>query len=437
MFGPFASVEKKARTNAANWLELAQRVWHFRRDVLDRPLLQELETRMAALQDLLRERAEADRLKSGVGALEETLRRAGGTHYPKSELVEWVEFLLVAAIVIIGVRTYFVQPFQIPTNSMWPSYYGMTPKIYATRAEEPGLAQTALRFVTAGARPQRVDAPDSGEVLIPLGETSNHGAVKFEPVMGRTWLVIPTQQREYRLLVGRQAVSVRVPFDFDFDWAVRAAFFPQSPGKTNYEALDNARKRFGATVELEVDDGHGRRGRVTYLRTGKFVKAGERVLSFDLLVGDMLMVDRFSYHFVRPAVGDGFVFRTVNIHDARFMVDDQGNQMDSYYIKRLVGVPGDRLEVREPVLWRNGAPITGAAAFDKNARREGLYQGYSNGQPRYLFPGETLTVPPGRYFAMGDNSYNSADSRYWGFVPEKDVIGRPLFIYYPFARWFP
>lgn len=79
-----------------------------------------------------------------------------------------------------------------------------------------------------------------------------------------------------------------------------------------------------------------------------------------------------------------------------------------------------------------------------NNRREGLYPGYRNRQPRdfqqlYLRePGDTVTVPPRSFFALGDNSANSEDGRYWGFVPEKDVVGRPLFIYYPFTRrWGP
>jgi signal peptidase I len=439
MFGLFDSADKKTRASAANWLELAQKVWHFRRDALAPALLRELEAKTDTLRALVRERAEAAKLRPAIEELEDVLRRAGGTHYPRSEIVEWVEFLLVAAIVIIGVRTYFVQPFQIPTNSMWPSYYGMTPKVYPSPAAEPGPIQTALRFVTAGARPQRIDAPDTGEVLIPWGPSSQ-GVVKFRPVTGRSWFVFPSEQREYRILVGRKFVAVRVPIDFDFDWVVRDAFFPKTAGLRSQDALANEQQSPGATVDLVVDDGSGRSEPVRFLKTGRIVQTGERLLSFDILVGDMLMVDRFSYHFVRPSVGDGFVFRTGNIHSEN-MLDKYGEQIDSYYIKRLVGTPGDTLEVRAPVLYRNGQPITGAAAFDKNAGREGHYRGYFNGQPEsrahYLFPGDSLTVPEHSYFAMGDNSANSADSRYWGFVPEKDVIGRPLFIYYPFARWFP
>lgn len=431
MFGLFDSAEKKARTNAANWLELAGRVYDYRRDVLAPALLAELTARTQELRALLLEKADAGRLKLGIEALEHVLRRAGGTHYPKSSWTENIEFFLVAAIVILGVRTYFVQPFKIPTNSMWPSYYGMTPEVFPTKADEPSPQNEVLRFLTLGARTRRVDAPVSGEVLLPVENSRDgRGMVKSTVVPGRSWLVFPTQLREYRVLVGGQFVSVTVPFDFDFDWVARDTFFPTS----TQGATETLRSEYlkGNFKELVVDDGHGGRERLQFITTGKTVQVGDRLLSFDILTGDQLFVDRISYHFVRPKVGDGFVFRTGNIAGI--------TGPETYYIKRLVGTPGDTLEVHEPILYRNGTPITGAPAFDKNANREGLYRGYFNGHAenhaKYLLPGDGLTVPPQSYFAMGDNSGNSSDGRYWGFVPAKDVIGRPLFIYYPLThRW--
>jgi signal peptidase I len=155
-------------------------------------------------------------------------------------------------------------------------------------------------------------------------------------------------------------------------------------------------------------------------------------LSFDILTGDQLFVDRLSYHFIKPKVGDGFVFRTRNIAG----LAHNGVPDDKYYIKRLVGVPGDTLEVRSPVLLHNGEPITGSRAFELNANQEMRYRGYE--ARGLLEPGQTLTVPEKSFFAMGDNSYNSLDGRIWGFVPADDVVGRPLFIYYPFTRrWGP
>jgi signal peptidase I len=148
------------------------------------------------------------------------------------------------------------------------------------------------------------------------------------------------------------------------------------------------------------------------------VQRGDPVLRFDILTGDQLFVDRLSYHFMRPKVGQGFVFRTDHI--PRIGKAD-------YYIKRLVGLPGDTIAIRPPQIIRNGQPISGADAFELNSHQVAPYTGY--------------TDPPlgsEEFFAMGDNSSNSADGRYWGFVPGDDVIGRPIFIYYPFTkRWGP
>lgn len=90
------------------------------------------------------------------------------------------------------------------------------------------------------------------------------------------------------------------------------------------------------------------------------------------------------------------------------------------------------LEIRKPVLYRNGEPIEGSPAFEKNAKREDRYPGYRNLEKFEL--GDEYQVPADSYLAFGDNSASSLDGRYWGSVPAKDVVGRPLFIYYPFTK---
>jgi signal peptidase I len=426
MFGFFASQEKKMRENAGNWLELGAKVYHYRRDVLTPSQVGELQSRIAELNALVKERAGPEKLKLGIERLEEVLRRTGGAIYPKTALIENVEFFLVAAIVILGIRTYFVQPFKIPTNSMWPTYNGMTPQVYKTAADEPGPLSVATRLFAFGAWPHRVDAPVSGEILVPVGGEAR-GIVSGRIVRGKSWLVLPADVREYTLVVGDREVKVRVPLDFDFDWAVYDAFFArETPYSTHALVAEVQRKIQAREFEERVVNGQ----LVRCIRTGKRVQAGERAISFDELTGDQLFVDRMSYHFMRPSVGSGFVFRTGNIPDIARQFGDQ------YYIKRLVGVPGDKLEIKGPVLQRNGAPIAGSSAFEANAKRLGNYSGYS--AIGGLAPGKTVDVPNHNYFALGDNSGNSQDGRYWGFVPAKDVVGRPIFVYYPFtSRWGP
>ncbi|MBL9202800.1 MAG: signal peptidase I [Opitutaceae bacterium] len=433
MFGLFASPEKKMRANARNWLEVAERVWHFRRDLIAVPELEQLQARRGELKALVKERAPAEKLQLGIERLEAVLQKNGGAVYPKSALVDNVEFFLVAALVILGIRTYFVQPFKIPTNSMWPTYNGMTSEVFKAPADEPNVAAMAVRTVAFGAWPHRLDAPDDGEVLIPLQGPASRNMVWAAKVPGRTWLVIPAEMREYVLFVGERPVTVKLPWDFDFDWTIYEAFLARGQPFTpvNLAVEVERRRRAGETEQRSLG------GRfVECIRTGKRVRKGERVLAFDELTGDQLLVDRASYHFVPPAVGSGFVFRTGNIPD---IVRSYGDQ---YYIKRLVGTPGDRLELRAPGLFRNGAPISGSQAFDGNAGRTKNYLGYE-APPRHrpdgrLKPGEVLAVPENSYFAMGDNSPNSEDSRYWGFVPGADVVGRPVLVYFPFTRhWGP
>jgi signal peptidase I len=423
-----ADADTKMRDNAANWLELAEKVWNFRRDQLEPKEATELLQRTEDVRQKVKERVPAEKLKLALEALEDVLRRTGGAIYPKGALVENVEFFLVAAIVILGIRTYFVQPFKIPTNSMWPTYNGMTPEVFAKPADEPSAAAVAVRGVAFGAWPHRLDAAGDGEILIPIRGAESRGVVHCRIVPGRSWLVFPTKLREYTILVGDTPTRVKLPLDFDFDWVIGQAFF--TPAGANYNQQEffrelNRRLESGKWVKRLVDGEY-----LQCIQTGRFAKAGERVLSFDELTGDQLFVDRFSYHFVKPSVGSGFVFRTGHIKQ---LVDDYGDQ---YFVKRLVGVPGDTLEVRGTGLVRNNAPIEGAATFDANAKKLGKYPGYV--AMGLLAPGAKVTVPDQNYFAMGDNSPNSQDGRYWGFVPAKDVVGRPLFVYFPFTRhWGP
>jgi signal peptidase I len=425
--------QQKMRENAANWLELAEKIWHYRRDRLTAAEIAELKARTDDLRERLKRGDDAAKLKLSIEELEGVLRKTGGAIYPKTALVENVEFFLVAAIVILGIRTYFVQPFKIPTNSMWPTYYGMTGENFPPGTAIPGPLARAFRFVAFGAQRKEAVAPRSGEVSALFFANGTMAAAQRS---GKSWLVFPATVSEYTFYVDGEPTTLRVPVDFhEIDRIMIETYFgTQAAFDAEWGRL--ARAKTLEPVMMKYNEA-GRLERAVLMPLGKTVKAGEPVLRFDLLTGDQLFVDRMSYHFAPPKVGQGFVFRTGNIPGIAAVYGDQ------YYIKRLVGVPGDTLQLHEPALWRNGKPIEGADAFRKNAARESKYRGYFNGVPmngaHYLLsPEEKLSVPPNAYFAMGDNSGNSADSRYWGFVPAKDVAGRPLFIYYPFTRrWGP
>jgi signal peptidase I len=171
------------------------------------------------------------------------------------------------------------------------------------------------------------------------------------------------------------------------------------------------------------------------IRSGRVYSAGESIVRGYVQAGDQVFVDRMTYQFRDPHGADVFVFKTTGIRGIEMNLDPaMGSQ---FYIKRLAGMPGQTLRIDAPKLFLNGNEATNAP-FRRVMSCENGYRGYSNpSSAQYLTtPEETFTVPPHSYFALGDNSYNSSDSRYWGIVPERNVIGRGFFVYWPFSeRW--
>lgn len=156
---------------------------------------------------------------------------------------------------------------------------------------------------------------------------------------------------------------------------------------------------------------------------------GEPIVQGYVDTGDQVFVDKMSYNFVHPKRGDVFVFRTTNI---RGIAADH----TQYYIKRLAGLPGDKLQIKPPYLYVNDK-LAPEKVFARVMSLENGYKGYSNmGAMHLKSPDETFIVPPNCYFALGDNSNNSSDSRNWGIVPEQNVTGRGFIVYWPFTkRW--
>ena len=171
-----------------------------------------------------------------------------------------------------------------------------------------------------------------------------------------------------------------------------------------------------------------------------------------LLIGDHLVVDRITLapptkwfplvHYREPRRGDIVVF-------IKPVPDDvDGTPTYQFLVKRLVGVPGDRIRLHNGVVYINGqphdydqsekpTPETHQAFLDEFPTlppppSAQVPESWSEVEfPRQVENGE-LVVPPGKFFMMGDHRHNSLDSRYWGFVPRENIVGRPLFNYWSF-----
>ena len=164
-----------------------------------------------------------------------------------------------------------------------------------------------------------------------------------------------------------------------------------------------------------------------------------------LLVGDHLLVDKLAYApfgsfskyllpYEQPKHGDVIVFR--------YPAD-----ITQTFVKRVIGVPGDRLKMVNRTVYRNGVPLYEPYVYHKfpydpirdnfpsdpapmgdGAQAQLLQQDMLQ---HHVDNGE-IVIPPDHYFAMGDNRDNSADSRFWGFVPRDYIIGKPLLIYWSY-----
>ncbi len=439
---------RQQRKIAKALFKMARAIRLYRGDVLTPEELRALqadEERLA--QELRRQpRPDVQAVESAVMDLHRTMVRVGGKVYPVSAPADFVDMVVMAAIVAGGIRSFFFQPFKIPTNSMWPTYNGMTAEVRAPGQPVPDPVTRTFN-VLQWTSTHVMTAPADGEVLIPLqkfgyGRATEYsmaqkGSVRNSGLLGTG--LFGGRDDTYVLLVGDTPQSITVPGDFGFEGVLLRTFFPKEAALTprrqdadRWQAVFDRARRENLIV-------NGPRGEA--LRTGVFVKKGQPMLNFDIKTGDFLFVDRVSYHFRNPDRGDTFVFQTGNIPG---LADGAGRPSQSYYVKRVGGTPGDRIRVDENGrLHVNGVVATTPEPVALN-NRPAVDKGYygflpSAGGYSYAIPlDREHTVSAGMYYALGDNSANSFDSRGWGEVPARDVVGPPLFILHPLShRWGP
>ena len=164
-----------------------------------------------------------------------------------------------------------------------------------------------------------------------------------------------------------------------------------------------------------------------------------------LLIGDHVIVNREQFAPPTRWTGPLMPYRDIRRGDIVVFLSPEEHGL--FVVKRIMGIPGDHIHLRDGVVYRNGEkldePYVDHKLMDYNPYRDNFpavppaeIYGFKDEQWEQELPshieGGDLVVPANSYFAMGDNRGVSYDSRFWGFIPRKNVIGRPLFIYWSF-----
>lgn len=337
---------------------------------------------------------DSEKTAIAVRTADESIEQLVPKRYRKRGVVaEYLEILVVALGVAFGIRAIFFQPFKIPTGSMQPTLYGIH------FMSEPDLAMPnavtrAFHFIHNSRRYVDVSVADPGMVR---GIRSAKSPLPM--LFPRTAVVIGT--REY-ILPGKQVDAVK------------------------------------CNRKLAVWYAAASRGQNLPVR----FEAGEVLARGYLVAGDHVFVNRTSLNFSEPVRGDITVFMT----DGIVYNGNELRKRGRYYIKRLVGMPGDRIRIddegRLEVSEKGGDDFRVVDAGDNRAfarifGRDGGYHGYVSRMgptQEYLREGDTFTVPDDHYFMLGDNSRSSLDSRFWGAVPRRNLVGKAAMVWWPATR---
>lgn len=349
-------------------------------------------------------------------------------------LREYADILAVALTVAFGLRALYLQPFKIPTSSMQPTLFGIH---YIKDTELPDGSRTLPEL------------PQPLHYLLYSTQTAKQKIVRDGDFNPNTISQYTNKLFNERTSFYIGGIKYDLPGDFSHVFK-----YCNFQSKVDVDEMIDV----GFDKSFVEDPSHivSRRSSSKLEYMDKIFTAGETLCNGWLSLGDHLFVDRVTFHFRDPARGDITIFTTNGIYTG-----SEGY----FFIKRLIGMPGDHLKIIDNMVYvkpkgqAEFKPITdfGIEGINRIYSGKGGYHGHL---PYWLLsPSEDerdrfkyrinsnhpyarvayaddggLIVPENCYFMMGDNSANSSDSRYWGFVPRKNIIGKAFFIFWPISR---
>ena len=369
------------------------KILNHQRDILAPQAIEAVQTAMANCRKTVQETSDKAALEKQMENLEKVANK-WLKPYPNAAWRENVEVLVVALSVAMGIRTFFLQPFKIPTGSMQPTLYGVTS---ANLINDPGYkiptGLTRVREWFAGVSYVHLVAKNDGTLdrIQP-------------PVRLLIFNILQT------LVVGGRNYTI---------------WFPPDYGAPPAGTLEG---RAGLQVGLS-----------------SFTN-GQDIVKLQVNAGDHLFVDRLVYNFRTPNRGETIVFETKGIPEEERMrcrIPD-----DQFYIKRLVALGGERVQLAEDRhLIIDGKRLDASTPHFENVYsfkakdppRESRFSGHVNFPylaPYFQGQPDGVLLPTNHFMVMGDNTMNSLDSRAWGHFPATNVIGKSFFVYWPITDRF-
>ena len=400
---------------------MRKHVYHLlcaQRDVLTPPAIGGVTLAMNQLRDVIAAGENTGKIRIKMDELDFAANK-WLKPYPNALWRENVEVILVAVAVAMAIRTFFLQPFKIPTGSMQPTLFGVTSKNYLSHG---GLRSEADFKIPTGW--ERVREWFEG--------------ISYVHVVAQNDGTIDAISPMTRLLIFNIKQSLSI------GGVVHTMWFPPDYGEAP-QGMDPMAYRAG-------------------LNPQRVYHRGDDVVKLQVNAGDHLFVDRFTYNFRKPGRGEIVVFQTRGIHHPMM-------PQDQFYIKRLVALPGDRVQIGDDRhLVINGQRLDASTphfenvySFDpRQPPHESEFSGHLNGTAAVRY-----NIPPGLGLAplftdaetvytnelveigmnggetkiascmvMGDNTCNSFDSRAWGPFPANNIIGKSFFVYWPITKRF-
>ena len=391
----------------------AKKFLNYKRDLLEDEKVTQIESARTELHKAIKA-SDQEGVKAAEKLVTQACERALPRYRRPNAIEENIEVFFVAIVIALGIRAYFLQPFRIPTGSMQPTLNGIVGK-KMDKEEFPSWIGQGFDAVFKGRKyfhkeitRDRYFRGDPGEAII--------------------------QRQRWQF------------FTVTYLHFTDGTFKVGAPKSVVWDVLG-----LKDAIKIKQDPQTGQRR--------YYVPAGT-VLSGSTTSGDLVLVDKISYNFRRPKRGEVFVFDTRGIEGIKNRSDSpQG--AGSHYIKRLVGVPGDSLKIVGSDLYIDGDPAK-EKSLQLVMRHEGRFEGnpgyeFARGggrhdrEPRWIDDPsdvvnlrtrtELLEVKKNKieaqlyqeYFAMGDNTDDSLDSRYWGPVKEYNLVGPALLSLWPFT----